>query len=618
MNYNDPYKGNFGQLMALKQAQPDLVILPSIGGWTLSDPFFQFDDKTKRDVFVNSAKEFLKTWKFFDGLDIDWEFPGGGGENIHLGKPEDGATYVILMKELRAMLDQLSKETGRKYQLTSAINVGYDKLAVVDYGEAQQYMDYIFMMGYDFNGAWQNTNLGHQTALYDGHWETTKYTADKGTQILLNQGVDSEKLVLGVAKYGRGWTGVHDYKDGNPFTGTATGKIKGTWEDGVLDYRDIVNNHMDSEWEKGYDEVAEAPYLFKKSTGDLITYDNPQSVIAKGQYVLKHDLGGIFSWEIDGDNGDLLNAMHEGLGHGEGIAPPANKAPIANAGEDLTVKGEVTVEIDGSKSRDPEGDELTYQWKQINGITLDVNNSDSAVLIVEVPEVEFDTVYTFSLTVKDIEGLTAVDTMTITNKAPAVNQAPQVTMVETVSVESGKTVTLQAKAIDPDGDKLTYNWTVPTSFKVIGQGTDALTITAPVIEKEKLFSVSVKVSDETLSAEAATAVTVTVVDDGGTTDPDAGDYPQWNASTVYHGGETVSHNDLLWKAKYWTQGNAPSRTTEQWLLVSNVQLDWDAGVAYNGNDITTHKGRKYQAKWWTKGEEPSKASVWIDLGISSK
>ena len=137
-DFSDPYKGNFGQLMALKQAYPDLKILPSVGGWTLSDPFYFLGDKTKRDVFVASVKEFLQTWKFFDGVDIDWEFPGGSGANPSLGNANDGETYVILMRELRAMLDELSAETGRSYELTSAISAGDDKIAKVDYQAAQQ------------------------------------------------------------------------------------------------------------------------------------------------------------------------------------------------------------------------------------------------------------------------------------------------------------------------------------------------------------------------------------------------------------------------------------------------------------------------------------------------
>ncbi|MFE8729848.1 glycoside hydrolase family 18 protein, partial [Aeromonas hydrophila] len=156
--------------------------------------------------------------------------------------------------ELRAMLDELESQTGRKYELTSAVGAGYDKIEDVDYRAAQQYMSHIFMMTYDYNGAWSNTELGHQTNLYAASWDpNTKYTTDKAVNLMLAQGVDPGKLVVGAAMYGRGWTGVGSYQGNNPFTGKATGKVKGTWEDGVVDYRDIVNNRMGSGWEKSYD-----------------------------------------------------------------------------------------------------------------------------------------------------------------------------------------------------------------------------------------------------------------------------------------------------------------------------------------------------------------------------
>ncbi len=90
---------------------------------------------------------------------------------------------------------------------------------------------------------------------------------------------------------------------------------------------------MAGDWQYSYDEVAEAPSVFKAATGELITFDDERSVKAKGQYVLANQLGGLFAWEIDADNGDILNAMHEGLGHGDST-PPVNKPPVANAGTD--------------------------------------------------------------------------------------------------------------------------------------------------------------------------------------------------------------------------------------------------------------------------------------------
>ncbi|WAG06846.1 glycosyl hydrolase family 18 protein [Aeromonas jandaei] len=619
--YDEPYKGNFGALMALKQAYPDLKILPSVGGWTLSDPFYFLGDKIKRDTFVASVKEFLQTWKFFDGVDIDWEYPGGQGANPKLGSPSDGATYVTLMKELRAMLDELESQTGRKYELTSAVGAGYDKIEDVDYRAAQQYMSHIFMMTYDYNGAWSNTELGHQTNLYAASWDpNTKYTTDKAVNLMLAQGVDPGKLVVGAAMYGRGWTGVSGYQGNNPFTGKATGKVKGTWEDGVVDYRDIVNNRMGSGWEKSYDEVAEAPYLFKASTGDLITYDNDRSVKAKGQYVLANKLGGLFSWEIDADNGDILNAMHEGLGHGEGTTPPANKPPVANAGSDLSVTGPTEVTLNGSASHDPENGALTYSWKQVSGPQAALLDATQAKARVVLDAVSADINLVFELAVTDDHNLTARDQVVVTNKAPQPNLPPLVSLPATASVESGKQVTLKATASDPNGDPLTYQWTVPAGLTASGQNSATLVVTGPNVTSDTAYDLSLTVSDGALDASAATRLTVKPVSGGGgcsATDPDAANWPAWQASKVYNGGDKVSHNQLVWQAKYWTQGNEPSRTADQWTLVSKVQLGWDANVAYNSGDLTNHNGRQWKAQYWTRGDEPGKAAVWQDVGAAS-
>ncbi|AXS67717.1 chitinase [Cryptophlebia peltastica nucleopolyhedrovirus] len=311
--WNEPFKGNFGQIMAAKKAYPHLKVLPSIGGWTLSDPFYHFDDGKKRAVFVESVKEFLSTWKFFDGVDIDWEFPGGKGANPNVGDVEnDKVTYTLLLKELRHMLDQLGNEMNKTFELTSAISAGDDKIAVVDYTEAQKYLNHIFLMNYDFKGAWSLNDLGYQTNLYAPTWNPTeRYTTDFAVRALLKQKVLPEKIVVGVAMYGRGWRGVKDYNDQNPFTGIADGPIAGTWEDGVKDYRHIKADLPSYEY--NYDKVAKASYAFKPQTGELITFDDGKSVLAKAKYVLDHGLGGLFAWEIDADDGDILNAMNEGL-----------------------------------------------------------------------------------------------------------------------------------------------------------------------------------------------------------------------------------------------------------------------------------------------------------------
>jgi len=60
-----------------------------------------------------------------DGIDIDWEFPGGLGLDADVGDPSsDAKHYVSLMKELRIALDVLCEESGKHFELSNAIGVG--------------------------------------------------------------------------------------------------------------------------------------------------------------------------------------------------------------------------------------------------------------------------------------------------------------------------------------------------------------------------------------------------------------------------------------------------------------------------------------------------------------
>ncbi|MCL9779927.1 glycosyl hydrolase family 18 protein [Vibrio sp. S4M6] len=622
-DYAQPYRGNFGQLMALKRAYPDLTILPSIGGWTLSDPFYFMHDASKRQVFINSVKAYLRTWKFFDGVDIDWEYPGGGGANANLGDEKDGELYVTIMQELRTMLDELEAETGREYQLTSAIGVAANKIDVVDYSQAQQYMDYIFLMSYDMFGAWDLNILGHQSGLYEAsHQPAVTHTADRGVNRLLQQGVSPAKIALGVPMYGRGWQGVTDYTDDNPMTGKATGPINGTWEAGMLDYRDIVDNHSGSGWVTRYDQQAQASYRWNEETKELISFDNKEAVKAKGQYVIQHGLAGLFSWEIDADNGEVLNAMHEGLGHGDGdTQPPSNSAPIANAGDDQSVVGPADVILDGSRSYDPDRDNISYTWQQTSGDNLVLTDSNNVRASVSVPATDSPVSYGFSLMVTDESGLSSSDVVNITNQVAQDNQPPTVTLPVEIRVDSEETFSVTAQASDPDGNALTYSWNVGSEFEIVsGQGSATLSLNAPKVEESVEHGLSLSVSDGDLLSSAQTRIVVNPISEGEEcrlTDPNAGNFESWSATNIYVSGEQVSHDNLVWRAKWWNQGSEPSLSATQWQLVSDIELSWNADLVFVGGDEINHNGRRWKARWWNQNSEPGINQVWDDIGVAS-
>ena len=105
-----------------------------------------------------------------------------------------------------------------------------------------------------------------------------------------------------------------------------------------------------------------------------------------------------------------------------------NDAPMANAGADQQVTEGATVTLDGSASRDPEGEALTYNWVQNFGATVSLSNAtDQSPTFTAPTQLASDAVLVFSLRVTDARGeQSAAATVTITvtagrNDAPTAN-----------------------------------------------------------------------------------------------------------------------------------------------------------------------------------------------------
>lgn len=311
------------QFEQLKKRYPHLKILLSIGGGGRSEQFTHVvANDQNRQTFVHSTMDYLAANPVFDGIDIDWEYPL---------TPEQGAGFADLMKDLKIGLDHLGQQTSRQYINSAAVNTVDYLTKFVDYNQVSSYTDLLFMMTYDFYGGWSKENIGHHTHLKphpnNVQGEYT-HSVDGAVKEFLSRGVPAEKLVIGVAKYARGWQGVSEHVEGGPFGGNAKelypiAQHAGD-ESGIMTYATLYDSILgkDGKGLKGfnihYDAACECHYAWRNSDAAFVAFDHPYDVYRKAQYAVEHQLAGVFSWAYQQDNGDLLNAMNEGVGNTSG------------------------------------------------------------------------------------------------------------------------------------------------------------------------------------------------------------------------------------------------------------------------------------------------------------
>ncbi|MCF6239718.1 MAG: glycoside hydrolase family 18 protein [Bacteroidales bacterium] len=291
---------NFIKLNTLKTKNPDLKILISVGGWAWSGNFSDMAlTDSSRSIFIKSCIKFINKYRL-DGIDLDWEYPAlPGNNNKH--RPEDKTNFTALLKELRQALDNNTEKNKKKYLLTIAAGAFPDYVANVELKKIIQYLDFINLMTYDFTGGW-NKETAHHTNLYIQDTINDKISVKKAVDSYLLNDVPTNKIVIGAAFYGRGWTGVNP--DNNGLYQPAKSGLE-------FSYKDLVENYINkNNYISYFDTTAQAPYLWNLIDSVFITYENPQSIKAKCDYVKENQLLGIMFWQYTGDyKNELLNAI---------------------------------------------------------------------------------------------------------------------------------------------------------------------------------------------------------------------------------------------------------------------------------------------------------------------
>lgn len=316
----DDAKGLLGAVRNICNANPNLQVSLSVGGWTMSEAFHWIaSDPIQRTRLADSIKDIFERFSMFTAIDIDWEYPGVAGNTGNTFDDTDGGNYALMIQEIKTKLDTLDREV----KISVALNAkpeSIDKANVPGLIEAG--VTGLNVMTYDLFGTPWATQLNHHTNLYSAG--DSKDSVDAAvTHLIETVGVAPSMISIGVACYTRNAKGA-TIESISPLQGTYNrdgSTVLGSFESGEIEYPDLMVNYVDYEnqqcrngYEMYYDESAQASFLYNPTSQVFISLDTPDSAHKKAEYVREKGLGGVIMWTIDGDGGLLVNALREGFG----------------------------------------------------------------------------------------------------------------------------------------------------------------------------------------------------------------------------------------------------------------------------------------------------------------
>jgi len=252
------------KIVDLKKKNPNLKVMLSIGGWGADYFSGMAADEANRKAFCDNCLAAVNKYGL-DGIDLDWEYPGETTSEHIEASTADKDNFTLLVKDLRATLGE-----GKLITMASSAKAAY-----VKFRDFIDYMDFVNIMTYDMGDPPK-----HNAGLYAS--SMTKRSCDESVSLHLAAGVPLDKIVLGMAFYGR--------DDHNAYT---AGK-----SDNFVYFKDIVIGSYYQCW----DDEAKVPYLTDMSGNMVLSYDNEQSISLKAQYVKQKGLKGAMYWAIQGDD----------------------------------------------------------------------------------------------------------------------------------------------------------------------------------------------------------------------------------------------------------------------------------------------------------------------------
>ncbi|XP_050356717.1 chitinase-3-like protein 1 [Nymphalis io] len=320
LDYPDNWgRDNFGKFNALKLQNSKLKTILAVGGWNEASAKYSVmaANPTFRKNFVSSALAMVLQYGF-DGLDVDWEYPN---RRDSINGQADINNFTQLLKELREEFNKYGLLlTAAVSSVKASASLSYDIPSIV------QYLDFVNVMTYDMNGAW-DPKTGHNAPLHRSEGDENVVrdqlnTVDVALEYWLGQGCPPEKLVLGLPFYGHTFQLANVHNNGVGASANGPG-LAGpyTSTSGTIGYNEFCQKLRTESWEQRYDKLAKVPYAVQGQ--NWVSYDDANSLVTKVDYALQFNISGVMVWSIETDDFHgichtedfpLLRAINRALG----------------------------------------------------------------------------------------------------------------------------------------------------------------------------------------------------------------------------------------------------------------------------------------------------------------
>lgn len=291
----------------IRQQNPELIIMVSNGGHF--DPVMESMKNISQ--FVQSAVVLLRKYNF-DGLDLDWEFPGWPITEKPKGQIHN---FSIVLTELRKSFEMEAVQTNRTRLLLSAAVAATKEMAekIYEMDYLKKALDFVNMMGYDYNGWGLLSPLtAYNSPLFPEAYDKYAFNTNNLAWSATHWGswIGKDKLMVGIPFY------CHAFKLLTPLMHGYHAIATGRGECDMAAYLCACDALKKKNATRVFDNAAKVPYLYY---GDQwVSYDDVQSTTIKAKWIKENGFGGLMTWNMKSDDY-------------EGVCDGKTKYPLMNA-----------------------------------------------------------------------------------------------------------------------------------------------------------------------------------------------------------------------------------------------------------------------------------------------